>query len=370
MPDVTFTLSDDAAGGPSTGDPARGPLQCFGSLFRACFSTLPTKGLTVVGPDSPGSLGNSDSLGPDIDTDGSPSCDPAQNDACVVVAQGFSVYDAVRGHGSRPLVLISTGNAEFRVFAGGAVDVSSRHNGKVGAGALTAQQCQAAGPAAAAGQYGGFGGTFQTMGGQGGTVGSGEGGTPAPDMKFPDRARGGCPGGAGGSGASSGDGGGAGGEAGGAVVIVAASVVVDGQINASGAAGRGGLTGGTGGGGGGGAGGLIVIEARSLSGNGWLFANGGGGGQGGAFGVEGAGDDGRESTGPVAPGTGGQNASATRLGGHGGNGSSGNFLGGLEGAAARNASRGGGGGGGGGAGWIKAPGAAATLTLSPPLPAS
>jgi hypothetical protein len=371
MPDVTFTPPGDAVEDGGSSDASRAPSQCVGSVFRACFSTVPTKGL-AVGASSDGNPDNFTTLVPDLDTDTDPSgsCDPAQRDACVIVGKGFSVYGELRGHGHRPLVLISTGNAVFHVFAGGVIDVSSRHDGKVGAGAQTAQDCQVGGPSSAEGQYGGFGGSFFATGGQGGAVGSGEGGTPAPGAKFPDHPQGGCPGGVGGGGENTADGGGAGGDGGGAVVIFAASVVVDGQINASGAAGRGGLTAGTGGGGGGGSGGLIVIEASSLSGNGSLFANGGGGGQGGALGVEGNGDDGRESTGPLVPGIGGQNPSATRIGGHGGNGSSGSSLGGFKGNAAQSASGGGGGGGGGGAGWIRAPGAAATLTLSPPAPAS
>jgi hypothetical protein len=363
LPDVTFTPPGDAAAGGGTGDASQVDAQpgdaaplCFGSFVRACFSTLPTAAETVP------------SGGLDIDTDASSLCDPAWHDACVIARKSFSVNGGLRGHGQRALVLISTGNGKLQISASGAIDVSSKRDGKAGAGALTAQDCQAGGPASAAGQYGGFGGTFRTTGGHGGAVGSGEGGTPAPGVKFPDHPRGGCPGGAGGPGANAdgGDGGGAAGDGGGAVIIVAASVVIDGQINASGAAGRGGLTAGTGGGGGGGSGGLIVIEAGSLSGNGSLFANGGGGGQGGAVGINGDGDDGRESTGPLDPGTGGQNAGAAKLGGHGGNGSSGSFLGGFKGNAAQNASDGGGGGGGGGAGWIHAP--SSTLTLSPPPP--
>lgn len=325
--------------------------RCFGSYVKVCFtSTAPVAGLT---------------LNDDIDTDGS-ICNTGNDQTtpyCVVAGAGLTIPTGktIRAYGSKPIIFLST--TTFQLI--GNIDVSSVRMSATtthltGAGAALAATCT--GNTAADHNSGGYGGTFGGKGGTGEGVGAAMGGqATAAAGSFP-ALRGGCPGGAG----STDTGGaipGAGGAGGGAVMIIAQSIQIDGQINASGAGGRGGPNA-KAGGGGGGSGGMIVLEAAALTGAGMVWANGGGGGQGGAGGGGGAsgpGDDGMESPGPATVAIGGQNG--TREGGRGGAGSLGIRITGDQ-ALGGAAGNGGGGAGGGGAGVIYAPDLASAM-ISP-----
>ena len=334
--------------------------QCFGAFVTVCLAALPTAPVAVVASDL------------DIDTDTSSRCDVHTANYCVVAATSFSVAAGkkIRGHGSRPLILLSSTAAPF--VLSGDIDVSSSHDGTVvGAGALSAALCAGLGSSptpAANGPVGGFAGSFGGRGGDGGVTYTGTGGLAAPAVAFPTRLRGGCPGGTAGDAYAGGDGsggGGVGGNGGGAIAVFATSIQLNGKINASGAGGRGGGTtqGPIAGGGGGGSGGLIILEAVT-TGTGSLFANGGGGGGGGGNTL---GVDGTESTGPLNVGSGGTGGrdpeTGSIMGSSGGDGSVGARLSG--GSVAADANLLSGGGGGGGAGYIRAPGAA-MATISPP----
>jgi len=317
--------------------------QCFGSFVRICLSALPTAPVTLAASD----------VDLDIDTGTSPLCDSRTTDYCVVAGTSFSIAAGriLHGHGSRPLILVSTTTTAFQLI--GDINVSSSHDGSAGAGAAPGSICLAAAspPTPATINSGGFGGSFGGKGGNGEQTDGVAGIAGAAATSFPAALRGGCPGGTGGTG-------GAGGNGGGAVAIIAASVQVDGNINASGAGGHaGGIV--KSGGGGGGSGGMIVLDAATITGAGSLFANGGGGGGGGALGV--AGDEGGESPAAATAAVGGVNSG--KDGGHGGNGSVGTKL--IGGLAADHQNEGGGGAGGGGAGFIRAT-SATSLTISPP----
>jgi hypothetical protein len=310
-----------------------------------CFTTLPTNNVVIA----PGTM---------IDTHNPAMCNATndqRNDFCVIAGASFTIPAGVtlRATGDKPLILIST-TGMFEVS--GNIDVSSKSGSNVGAGGNVSPDCM--GGTAAMMSSGGAGGSFGGLGGAGKAVGGAGGTAPAAATSFPTTLRGGCKGGLG-AGSTTGTGG----NGGGAVAIIAPLVVVMGQITASGAGGHGGGAGQTGGGGGG-SGGMIVIEAPTISmlgGQAALFANGGGGGQGGEGG--GAGGDGGESTGPFAIGRGG---TSSGHGGDGGNGAKGN--GSKDGDPATNMPSGGGGGGGGGgaSGFIRAPGAAASMIAPAP----
>jgi len=261
----------------------------------------------------------------------------AQGQPTVCVVRGTMITgNTTRVVGSRPLVLAATGAISI-----GTLDVSSQRLGNLGpASPSNAPQCtafaQVPDPSG-----GGAGGSFLSIGGDGGT---GSGGAlqgraanqlPAP----PPVLRAGCHGQQGGGGDETG-------KAGGVVYIVAGGVLtITGGINASGSSATGGNAGS--GGSGGGSGGMIVLHAAAMSVSGAaVIANGGGaaGGGGPAFG----GDSGNDPTLllPMTPALGGPVFSA------GGNG----FAGGVpatsgSGAVAQNS---GGGGGGGGGGYVKA----------------
>ncbi len=336
---------------PPTTDSPLPPLpdaqQCFGSFINVCLSALPTAAITVSAADL------------DINTGTEPTCDSNTSDYCVIAATSFSVAAGrtLRGHGTKPLILIATTAAGFDLA--GTIDVSSSHDGTlVGAGAFAGNICallSQPAPVAATVVGGGFGGSFGGKGGAGAAGGglTGTPGTSGAAVAFPVALRGGCPGGSGAGGTGV-----LGGSGGGSVFLIARALHLDGAINASGAGGHGGAASKSGAGGGG-SGGLIVLESPSILGSGSLFANGGGGGEGGA--AAGAGADGVESTGPATAGAAGNGANG---GGAGGDGSSGASL--VGGSAPVVASaNGGGGAGGGGAGFIRAAGAT-TAMISPP----
>jgi len=307
---------------------------CFGALVTICFREAPAAPVRL-------------SQAVDIDTDASPLCDQANDQAahyCVIASASFELTAeaSVAAQGSRPLVLLST-----TTFAlGGAIDATSYHFGahRRAAGANPPGLCETA--VAATGNSGGYGGSFGGQGGAGEPV-DGAGGAAGPAVGRPSMLRGGCPGGAGST--TSAGGAGAGGSGGGAVAIIAAELRLDGAIIASGAGGTGGPAS-KGGGGGGGSGGMIVLDVGSVvvGAGGRLVASGGGGGEGGAGAGTGT-DGGETSTQAAAPA-----GDGATMGGSGGAGSSGAELQGR--AAAGDALEGGGGGGGGGAGVIYAHG--------------
>ena len=283
--------------------------QCFGSFVSVCLSVLPS---------APFALGAADA-DLDIDTGSSALCDSRTTDYCVLAGTGISIAAGrtLRAHGSKPLILIA---ATAAAQIAGAINVSSSHDGTLGAGAVSANLCAAASPPTpAAGAAGGFGGSFGGKGGDGEKIDNDQG-KAAPASSFPAALRGGCPGGTGGAG-------GAGGNGGGAVIVFASSIQLDGSINASGAGGHGGLDVKSGGGGGG-SGGMIVLDAATISGTGAAFANGGGGGQGGAAAAPG--EEGGESTAATTAAAGGVNNA--KPGGKGGAGSAGLVVDGDAGA--------------------------------------
>ena len=324
--------------------PPDAPLLCFGSYPNVCFTTpadVPTAALA---------------LPQEIDTSSSALCGTRNNQPtfCVVAARGLTIAaGTVRAYGARPLVLLSTTTFDLT----GTLDVSST-SGTVahptGPGVVGIASCadRAVTPDRSSGGYGG------SFGGKGGDGQKQDGGTPpvaGPAVSFPAALRAGCPG-ASGSPDKEGTLTGIGGKGGGAVAIIATTINLNGQINASGAAGTAGPAVKSGGGGGG-SGGMIVLDSPSIiAGASFaLFANGGGGGQGGSLATDGSGQDGRESTGPFEAGAGGKNNRTT--GGTGGDGAVGILskdglpaqITGLSGNA-------GGGAGGGGAGFIRAHG--------------
>lgn len=317
---------------------------CFGALVTICFREAPAARVRLI-------------QAMDIDTDASPLCDQANDQAahyCVIASASFELTAeaSVAAQGSLPLVLLST-----TTFAlGGSIDATSYHFGahRRAAGANPPGLCENA--VAATGNSGGHGGSFGGQGGAGKPV-DGAGGVAAPAAGVPSMLRGGCPGDAGST--TSAGVAGAGGSGGGAVAIIAAELRLDGAIVASGAGGTGGPAS-KGGGGGGGSGGMIVLDVGSVvvGAGGRLVASGGGGGQGGAGAAIGA-DGGETSTLAAAPAGDG----ATASGGAGGSGSSGAELQGR--AAAGDALEGGGGGGGGGAGVIYAHGVNAANVVPP-----
>jgi hypothetical protein len=317
---------------------------CFGSYPSVCFSTpadVPTAALT---------------LPQEIDTMSSPLCGTRNNQPtfCVVAARGLTIgAGTVRAYGARPLVLLSTTTFDLT----GTLDVSST-SGVVahptGPGVVDIASC-ADGAVTPTKSSGGYGGSF---GGKGGDGQKQDGGTPpiaGPAVRFPAALRAGCPG-ASGSPNDVGTSTGIGGKGGGAVSIIAATINLNGQINASGAAGTA-APAVKSGGGGGGSGGMIVLDSPSIIAGGSfaLFANGGGGGQGGSLATNGGGQDGHESTGPLVFGGGGRTGSTT--GGTGGDGAAGTISkDGLPAQTTGLTGNAGGGAGGGAAGFIRAHG--------------
>lgn len=299
--------------------------------------------------------------------DTSRSLDTGDSGDCTVVAQAdgselcLLYFDSVAiegellASGPRPLALA----AREKMTIAGSIDVSSRRTrpSSPGAGALGASDAACAFRGAPIGFKdgggGGAGGSFITIGGDGGAGNADtKGGASMPStggvaasegLAVPSALRGGCPGQLGGDGNVANDGrGGAGGDGGGAVYLSARELSISGRVLASGAGGAGGvLT--RAGGGGGGAGGMIVLQAASVTVSGLLLASGGGGGAGADPNPGAPGSDPISTT--PAPGGAGRGAS-----GGGGAGA------GAKGDNGRSANDGGGGGGGGGG---------AILVLSP-----
>ena len=297
---------------------------CLGNhvLGNVCLAGAPTATLRVAGLITI----NTASTNPGNCTDIRPQ--PGGSSLCLVSASTIeiAVGGTLRAIGPNPLVLI----AVHTISVAGVVDVASRVGSAAvfGAGARTADECNAIGldgkPSDGGNQGfnaggGGAGGSLGGLGGGGGDGrGSIRGGVPVVGI-VPAVLTGGCPGGSGGNG-TDGGGGAAGGAAGGALYLLAGdSVSIGGKVNASGGGGgpgtRGSFSGG--GGGGGGAGGMIGLESPVLTVTGSVFANGGGGGGG----ANKSADSGGPGGDPLAALTAALGGSANNGGGAGGVGS-------------------------------------------------
>ena len=245
---------------------------CFGTLAytRVCYST----------PNVPGGS-HTYSAAATIDTTMPSSCNGNTNalqqlpgNPCIIAYDTitFAAAGQLSIKGSRPVIFLATGAAGITMATGAVIDGSSG-NGNQGPAALAS--CQ--GTTAAKSQSGGFGGSFLSLGGNGG-IGAGDQmndtGVPATALSAPAALHGGCPGGIGGANAVT-----APALGGGAIALVAHGIMLDGLVAAGG---DGGIapTNDNAGGNGGGAGGMIVLDALAIAGNGELDAKGGGGGEG------------------------------------------------------------------------------------------
>jgi hypothetical protein len=304
---------------------------CFDGFTRVCLEALPTTPLVIASTM-------------ELDTTAGCATTTMGTAAgvCVIAATAIEVpADAtLRVTGPRPLALLATSS----IVVAGMLDAASHRGGTAGPGASPAAMCgSGTAPTLASGSGGGgYGGTFATVGGDGGeSVGRGAKGVASTTVEVPTSLRGGCPGIAG---ASTNPG--AGGAGGGAVELIAASIQVSGRVNASGAGGEAGTLDDSGGGGGG-SGGMVVFDSPMLAITGTVLVQGGGGG--GGSGGSGAGTPGAD---PIEAGVAAIPGDGYHAGG--GTGGAGGF--GAIAADAGNAQAGtliGGGGGGGGAGIVR-----------------
>ncbi len=297
-------------------------------------------------------------LGGPFNTDLPAACQPMLQQSgpelCVVAATNIAVATPLVVTGLRPLVLAAA--QQLTIDGSITVDGSATAAGPGG----DAPNC-ASGPGgtdAAKGGGGGGGGSWGGVGGIGGIGGPAGTGGFGHAGGVVTAIRGGCRGGYGGDGSSA-NSGGLGGHAGGAIYLIAgASIIVRGNISASGGGGHFGAAGttGGGGGGGGGAGGLVAFDTPMLTiaGATGIWANGGGGGGGGGAGtgVPVNGSDGGVSTGPAVHAAAGSGGTAgTTMGGTGGSGGVGSLQ--LDpGGTGSDGGGGGGGGAGGGGGFV------------------
>jgi hypothetical protein len=354
----------DADGSNTTTD----AILCLGTgSFRVCFNE----------PTTPISFGE----GAAIDTVNAPGClksQPAdwmaanQLPACFMIGTTINV-PSITVSGSRPLVLIATGNLNIN----GILDAAS-HNlptPTIGPGSPAAGCTATAEP----GDYdlgaskeaggGGAGGSFFNLAGKSGGAGdvnTAAGGIAAAALTTaPVLMRAGCNGQNGGDGTAGAGSAGKGGPGGGVVYLLAGgtiAIAAAGGINASGAGA--GASGGRGGGGGGGSGGMIVLDANSFTATmgARLMANGGGGGPGANNGGGAAGSE---------PSTAMPLAAAPSTGGCG-NGCGAGGQGAAQGTPAGVGQDGGdglgGGGGGGGLGYIRVNKALPTTITASPTP--
>jgi hypothetical protein len=311
---------------------------CYGDpsgLVKPCFLSAPTGDVMLT---------------TEVNTTNDSRCSTTVTDVpanlCVIAGATITVPGGtVAVTGDKPLVLVATNSITIT----GILDAASRRSttnqdqhGQVGAGADPAGGCAPGTTPATSG--GGAGGTFIALGGSGGNgIGGATGGAPGAAQTL--ALRGGC---RGQNGSSSGGTIALGGRGGGAVYLIARTINIQGQVNASGGGGNRGITG-TGDmpGGGGGSGGFIGLDAMTIDNSGSVFANGGGGGEGAGGGISGL--PGLDPTGVT--GAAGGNGGGGGNGGTGGSGGSqgGNPTGGNGQAAPGD----GGGGGGGGTGVIK-----------------
>lgn len=282
----------------------------------------------------------------ELDTDSDPLCTVvAQAEGgpvCLLYFERVVLEGELLVSGSRPFALAARDDVQLS----GSLDASSRRTrARPGAGGERCAFRDVPGSSKDGGG-GGAGGTFLSLGGDGGAGNQGRGGgaeatpggrAPLEPVPPPGALRGGCNGQTGGDGNIAGGGGsgigGPGGAAGGAIYLSGRSIAISGNVLATGAGGTGGNLA-KAGGGGGGSGGLLVIQTPRLSISGLLLASGGGGGEGADQNIGAPGGD------PVSvlPAPGGD---MRPMGGDGGNGA------GLVAAPGRNGGDGGGGGGGG-----------------------
>jgi hypothetical protein len=316
------------------------------ATVTACLAEVPTTSLTISATRM-------------IDTDKAGDCTPGTVSSsaqyCILAGSSITIAggQTLSAHGSRPLVLMSSG----AITVTGTIDVAGHLLGVPQAVGPGVPLCGAG--LAPTNVGGGYGGSFGSLGGSGGAdFNNDPGGVPSGTI-VPTTLRGGCDGEAGLD-----NGGRAGGGGGGLALLAVTTIQIDGVINASGGGG-GGSTTNTRGGGGGGAGGMIVIDAPMITGasGAKIFANGGSGGEG-SGGLNG--NNGNDAPmDPNLPAVGGVGGSA---GGDGGTGANKDGLGNnaaVGGGTGTSAS--GGGGGGGGVGVIKRyQGASLPGTVSPP----
>ena len=302
---------------------------CFGpasGAFRVCLPSAPTGTFNVTG----GSVTYSTTLcagGTLVTPAGSP-------ELCVVAATSMTINTTFDITGTRPLVLISTGN----ISIAGAITVSA---------GVDPTACSAAGAGAAGtnGAGGGGGGGFGTSGGKGGKGNDGMGGAGGPGSATPIAAmRGGCSGAAGGSQAAAG-GAANGGSGGGSLYLIANVLAISSNIDASGRGGHGGPVM-FGGGGGGGSGGMLALYAPNVAISGRLVANGGAGGEGADNNNPGSDGNSPDPNNPAQPATCPNGGSSGSVGGNGAAGTTNASAGANSGGAAA-------GGGGGGFGVIR-----------------
>jgi hypothetical protein len=303
---------------------------CFDGFTRVCLQALPTMPLVV---------------GADMTIDTTAGCAETTmgtaDGVCVVAATTIEVSAGatLRATGPRPLVLLATTS----IMISGTLDAASHWNGTAGPGANPVACSLGTAPTVTSGSGGGgYGGTFVTIGGDGGdSLTRGAKGIAPTTSAVPGSLRGGCSGIAGASTNA-----GAGGAGGGAVELLAASIMVSGRVNASGAGGGAGTSNDSGGGGGG-SGGMIVFDTATPAVTGVVMAQGGGGGGGsGGAGSGTPGADPTEAGVGAAPGSGFHDG-----GGTGGAGGAGAIMTDAGDAEAGNLI--GGGGGGGGAGLVR-----------------
>jgi hypothetical protein len=344
--------SDAAVDGASIDGPDH-PNFCLGNaVVMACLTQMPAAPIVIKSLTA-------------IDTDTSDSCSPdavgASAAYCILAGSSITINggQVLSAHGSRPLVLMSSG----AITVMGAIDVAGHLMGFPQATGPAVPPATGAGspcapaPAATNGGGGG-GGSFGSIGGGGGADDNGKLGGVPPGPVVPTALRGGCSG-------EAGPGGGPAGGGGGAVALLAVTQIqIDGMIDASGGGGRGSMNDHHGGGGGG-AGGMIEIDAPMVSGAGGarIFANGGSGGEGSG------GNNGRDGNdAPLDPNMAAIGGTGGSTGGDGGRGANRNAQGGnAAGAGGNGTSGGGGGGGGGGVGVIQLyQGGSLPGTVSPP----
>ena len=322
---------DDVAGDgvPSDSD-LTGPTCVGGNPVQICLVALPSTTLDL----------GTQTIDTDACPGGAATMSGTQIGLCVLAGTSVAISgNAFRAEGTKPLVIVATGN--LTVAAGAYLDVSSFIGALPGAGSNFTECVAGAGAGSDnTGGGGGAGGSFGTRGGAGGhgpDATNGRGGTSGP-VDDPTRLRGGCTGAAGGGGQGIG---GAGGRSGGALALIAGdTLAIDGTIDASAAGGRGAAAG-KNGGGGGGSGGMITLYGKTAINMGVaanVFANGAGGGGGSDNSAAG---DGEQSTGPTVMPSGGTSGGGGSTGG--GPGAIGTNSGGVGGNATKGAGAGGGG---------------------------
>jgi hypothetical protein len=292
-----------------------------------------------------------------------------QGDYAVLFTGAFLVQSHVVIKGTLPLIVVARG----QVTVAADIDLQATHKIPGPGATSTGPGAGSAGasviPADLRLSSGGGGGSYGTLGAQGGSqnassIPAGHGGAlygTSPDAPL-------IGGSSGGKGGFSTGGAGAGGAGGGALQISSAvSITIMAEINASGGGGTGGGVGSVGGGGGG-AGGEILLESPMILISGTLVASGGGGGGGGSGDAGPVGTDGGDGLGsvPASGGTGGIPQGSD--GGSGAAGITGAFTDAQPGDGFN--SKGGGGGGGAGRIWLRyraaMPPTVSGATITPP----